>query len=404
MEDVSVVEWHAKLGEAIKAGQPIVTVETAKAATEITATHDGYLHEIFFLVGQDAPIGSVLGTISETLEPSGEVRTPSGPSASSPARKPPAEEKVLPVGQTRTVASPLARRVAREHGVDLAKLEGNGPRGRIKRLDVERALSTTSVEPAAGPSNQTPALASPRLAPIVLLHGFGADYTSWRNVAPLLNPERRLTLLDLPGHGRAPAVAVRELADLTLVVSEQLQAKGIEDAHVVGHSLGGAIALSLTQLGRLRIHSLCLVAPCGLGSEIDFGFLRGIVTATQSEQLQPWLERMVADPTSVPESFARTVLRRRERSDSQSGQQGILDALFAEGVQRIGSLTAALGAVRVPTKIIWGLADAIIPWKHALTAPGDVGLHLLQNVGHVPQLECPEIVARLINELAHGRS
>jgi len=65
-------------------------------------------------------------------------------------------------------------------------------------------------------------------------------------------------------------------------------------------------------------------------------------------------------------------------------------------------LGAALDAVRVPAKVLWGTKDAVIPCSHASAVPGTVALHLLRDVGHVPQLECPEIVARLIGELVRS--
>ena len=71
MDSVVVVEWTVKPGERIAAGDTVVVVETAKAATEVPAPHDGYLVETFFEPGQEAPVGAMLGNIGETPDAAG---------------------------------------------------------------------------------------------------------------------------------------------------------------------------------------------------------------------------------------------------------------------------------------------------------------------------------------------
>jgi pimeloyl-ACP methyl ester carboxylesterase len=411
MDTVVVLEWHSKVGDAVKAGDLVVTVETAKAATEIEASKDGFLAQIFFEVGQEAPIGSVLGNIKETADEEA-VSFPAGSAGKDKATALATTSVAENVGEhkaDRVFATPLARRIAGQRGIDLAKVTGTGPRGRIKLRDVEAASPPLSAvdRPTALP-DRAALLGSSQpqvraLAPIVLLHGFGADRSAWRLVGPLLKSSHTLILPELPGHGNAPEMSVSGIDDIAFAISDTLQSLGIDEAHLVGHSLGGAAALALTRIGRLRVRSLCLIAPGGLGPEIDFAFLKGFVAAAQPESLQPWLERMVANPAVLPEGYARAVLRQRERTNVQAPQQRLLDILFPDGVQSI-RLRSAFEAVRVPAKVVWGLKDAIIPPSHAFTAPGNVGIHLLRDIGHVPQLECPALVAQLIDELVTSQS
>lgn len=395
MDSVVIVEWAVKPGERVAAGDTVVVVETAKAATEVPAPHDGYLVETFFEPGQEAPVGALLGTIGATPDAAG---SGSGAPATAAAEAVPAPA-LAPVPAAaasrpgRTVATPLARRIARAGGIDLRAVRGSGPGGRIKRRDVEAAAAN---------ARPTAAVARPGAgATVVLLHGFGADRSAWRLVAPLLDPGLRVVMPELPGHGSAPALEVSRIDDIARAVDDELAAQGVEDAHLVGHSLGGAAALALSRAGRLRIRSLCLIAPGGLGPEINFAFLNGLTQATREESLRPWLEKMVADPSRLPEGLAGTVLRQRERSGTRAAQARLLEALFPDGTQGM-RLGAALDAVRVPAKVLWGTRDAVIPCAHASAVPGTVALHLLRDIGHVPQLECPEIVARLIGELVRS--
>src|SRR5690606_18487707 len=218
---------------------------------------------------------------------------------------------------------PLARRIARAGGIDLRTVKGSGPGGRIKRRDVEaaaRARPSAGAAPAASGVAPAAGVRPNAAATVVFLHGFGADRSAWRLVAPLLDPGVRVVMPELPGHGSAPEQEVSRIDDIARAIDDELTAQGVEEAHLVGHSLGGAAALALSQIGRLRIRSLCLIAPGGLGPEINAAFLNGFTQATREDSLRPWLEKMVADPARLPDGFAGTVLRQRERSGTQAAQ------------------------------------------------------------------------------------
>lgn len=403
MDSVVVIEWTRKPGEKLEAGETIVVVETAKAATEVPASHSGYLKEIFFEAGQEAPVGALLGNISETLEPPApspkSITAVATPASESVIR----EEQAPAVRNDRVVATPLARRIAAQRDVDLKSVKGTGPRGRIKLRDVEAVvLAGQPADRPARPITRSTSILRDK-APIVLLHGFGADRSAWRQITPLLDSGHQIIMPELPGHGSAAEIPISSIEDIAFAISDQLQEIGVEEAHIVGHSLGGATALALSQIGRLSIRSLCLIAPGGLGPEIDIAFLNGLTRANQVDSLKPWLDRMVANSAIIPDGMARAILRQREKTDIRQAQNRLLEVLFPDGTQ-IMRLKTALDEIKVPAKIIWGLKDVIIPPAHAFAASGSVGLHLLRDIGHVPQMECPELVARLINELVRSNA
>lgn len=392
METATVVEWHAKLGERVEAGAPLVTVETAKAATEIPAPRAGYLGEIFAEVGAEVAVGALLGRIDDA--PPGVARA-AAPADTGTRPEPGAAAAPAPQHRrtaTRIVASPLARRIARERGIDLAGIAGSGPGGRIKRRDIEAASA------APTPTSEAPALTMHGLgrvnpAPVVLLHGFGADARIWQPVIALLRG-RRIHALDLPGHGASPLGGARDLDSLAASIAGAIADLAQKGVHLVGHSLGGGIALALASGGAVPVRSLTLIAPYGLGPEVDHTFIAGFTRATRIESLRPWLARLFADPANMPPGFADGVMRLRGDRQRED-QQALAEALFPDGTQR-HDLRNALREINVPTRIVWGRRDAIVPWQHALSAPGIVALHLLANAGHLPQLEAPVETATIL--------
>jgi pyruvate dehydrogenase E2 component (dihydrolipoamide acetyltransferase) len=171
--------------------------------------------------------------------------------------------------------------------------------------------------------------------------------------------------------------------------------------HLVGHSLGGALALALADIRAPRVASLTLIAPAGLGPQIDGDTLAGLTRATRPESLAPWLKRLVADPDRITDDFARAAMAPRRDASLRAAQGAMADALFPDGTQSF-DLRAALARVTAPAQILWGRQDAILPVAQAMQAPGDVALHLLTGTGHMPHTEDPDRVARLVLRLAAG--
>ncbi|GAB5469568.1 MAG: dihydrolipoamide acetyltransferase family protein [Rhodospirillales bacterium] len=149
MTEGLLTEWRIGVGEAFTAGQVLFVVETEKVANEIEADRDGALAEILVREGETVPVG-----------------TPVARLAGQGAAAPPAA--LREAADQRIVATPLAKRIAREAGVDLAAVTGSGPRGRIKAEDVREAAASAPVAaPTArsgAPELQEVALTPARLA------------------------------------------------------------------------------------------------------------------------------------------------------------------------------------------------------------------------------------------------
>ena len=133
--------------------------------------------------------------------------------------------------------------------------------------------------------------------PVLLLHGFGADLNSWMFTQPALAETHRTIALDLPGHGGSTKDAGPwDVPALSQSVVALLDALDVPKAHLVGHSLGGAIALA-TALGHpARVASLTLICPGGLGAEIDAAFIEGLIAANRRKPMEQVLQKLFADP------------------------------------------------------------------------------------------------------------
>jgi pyruvate dehydrogenase E2 component (dihydrolipoamide acetyltransferase) len=158
MQDGTIVKWLKQEGDTIAEGEPLVEVETSKIETELESVAGGVIAHILVDEGATVPIRTVLAIIAD---PGEQVPRPSSaPSATSATRvitpgvaaPTPASAPARPTGQGQVTAQvvPAARRLAQERGVDLAQVQGSGPRGRILIEDVEKAIQAAAAPPAPG--------------------------------------------------------------------------------------------------------------------------------------------------------------------------------------------------------------------------------------------------------------
>lgn len=163
MESGFLREWHVRPGDKIKKGDIIAEVETQKGIIEIEVFDEGTIGELLVQVDEKVPVGMLMATIMPPgEEKAGPVAAPAptaaaaeSPVAAMPGPPPAVEKAALPENHIR--ASPLAKRIAEEKGIDLATVKGTGPEGAITRDDVEHALAA-QVAPPVSPSQKEAAL------------------------------------------------------------------------------------------------------------------------------------------------------------------------------------------------------------------------------------------------------
>ncbi len=184
MKEGKITKWLKKEGDKISSGEAVAEVETDKSNLEIEAYEDGYLLRIVVKEGQSAPVGAPIGYIGEKgekVEAPAAATVPSAPAKPAPGAlsesRPPIEMKrpppqqtlpesgrltggqVLPLrreeppsGDGRLRASPLAKKIAQDQGLDLSVVHGSGPQGRIIKRDVEAAMSQVPAARGTAPA------------------------------------------------------------------------------------------------------------------------------------------------------------------------------------------------------------------------------------------------------------
>ena len=214
MTEGKLAKWHVKVGDTVKSGQVVCEIETDKATMEVEAVDEGKIGQILVEEGTEGvAVNAVIAVLLEEGET--EVAKSAAPAAEKPAPKAeekPAEKPASPApatapapapkpaapaassGGTRIFASPLAKRIAAEKGIDLAGLKGSGPNGRIVKVDVENA------KPGAAPAtSQAPKAAAKAPAP----------------------PAGGQPVFVAPGDSRVPHTSIRKVIARRMLESKQ---------------------------------------------------------------------------------------------------------------------------------------------------------------------------------------
>jgi pyruvate dehydrogenase E2 component (dihydrolipoamide acetyltransferase) len=226
---------------------------------------------------------------------------------------------------------------------------------------------------------------------VVLVHGYGGDKNSWLFVLEALARTNVVHALDLPGHGESTKdVGDGSLGTLADAVLGFLAARGIERAHLVGHSLGGAVVTAAAAKAPHKVTALTLVAPAGFGTAVNAGYLRGFAAATSRRELKPHLGALFASPEPVTRKLTDDLLKYKRLDGVDKVLTTLLDTLLDGDEQRIDA-APLLSQVDVPVRVVWGRADAVLPPENT-----SLDVRYVENAGHLVHLEAPGAVVAAI--------
>src|SRR6266850_2189727 len=231
---------------------------------------------------------------------------------------------------------------------------------------------------------------------VLLLHGFGGDLGNWLFNHQALAEKHVVYALDLPGHGESSKdVGAGTLDELAAVAAAFLETVGVERAHLVGHSLGGAVALAMASSAPERVRSLSLVSSAGLGREINAAYIEAFVRATNRNALKPCVAQLYADERLVTRQLVDNLLKYKRLEGVDAALRKLADNLFPGGTQ--GRLFHdMLASSNFPVLVVWGAKDRIIPASHAAGLPARMKVEVLPDQGHMVQVEAAGAVNRLL--------
>ena len=250
---------------------------------------------------------------------------------------------------------------------------------------------------------------------LVLVHGMAGSAETWRHIVPAL--ARRFTVLapDLLGHGEsAKPPGEYSIGAHANLLRDLLAALGHERATLVGQSFGGGVVMQLAYQFPERCERLVLVSSGGLGREVS-PLLRGLAVPgvehvfplvcspalrNVGRRLAAWLGHALVRPTPVLEEVWRSYASLAD-DDARRAFFRTLRAVIDPGGQSVSAADRLYLASRVPTLIVWGARDSLIPVEHAFTAHAAVPgsrLEIFPDAGHFPHCEAPE---RFVEAVVH---
>src|SRR5438105_6622504 len=229
MEEGKLTGWLVEAGRRINVGEAILEVETDKIAGSVEATDAGLLRRRVGEPGTVYPVKALLAVIADESITDKEI-----------------DDYVSSYVTPAAEAGKEGESTPKYEFVDL-------PDGRIRYAK-------------RGSGDET----------VILIHGFGGDLDNWLFNIDALAGNATVYALDLPGHGQSvKAIANPSLAVLAMTVVSFMNAMGVKSAHLVGHSLGGAIAMEIAREAKDRVKSLVLISSAGLGPDINIGYING---------------------------------------------------------------------------------------------------------------------------------
>lgn len=256
--------------------------------------------------------------------------------------------------------------------------------------------------------------------PLVLLHGVGDSADSWRYVIQDFARTHRVYAPSLPGSGQSlkPKIDYSP-ALLTVVLQRFLDTLAIEQPVLVGNSMGGLVATRFALRAPTRVTALCLVDSAGLGRELTLAMrvmnlpgMGKLVTNWNKTPIGAWQWALqmaglvFAQPARVPPEWLAGV---QEMAQTDGHLEATI-ALIRSASNLRGQLNRELvledlPGLTIPTQIIWGADDRVVPARQAHRAVERLRqgqLAVIPDCGHLPQVECPDQFVDILSQFLAG--
>ena len=336
----TVNDWVVEEGEEVEKGQELVEIETDKIANVLESPGEGVLYRIVAQPGEVLPVSALLGVITQGEVDEVEL------------------EGYIVEAQAAAAADEAPDPLTINRSLDWEGLT-------IRYLDSEEGER-----------------------PLICLHGFGGDKNNWQFNLAALAPNRRVLAPDFPSHGDS-TVSAEHSSPLAYakMVSAMIDQLELGQVDLVGHSMGGLVALLVARESPAKVGALTLLAPAGIGAEINAGYVDGFATANSRNGLKSLAPQLFADKEMVSRQMVADLLKYKRLDGVEEALVQLAEKLHSGGKQ-IEDLSSV--AQSVPTKIFWGKVDEILPVSNcAQLSGGDVEQ---LECGHMPHMEAADVV------------
>ncbi len=242
-------------------------------------------------------------------------------------------------------------------------------------------------------------------APLLLVHGFGADRRTFTANQPALSGVADVWSLDLPGHGGSPWTegGVPSAAAFADAILRALDATDVQRVDIVGHSLGGAVSGVFAARHPERVRSLTALAASGLGRPVPRVFVETLPTLTDVEATEHLLQRLFVRKSLANRRLALYMLDDLEKP----GRRAALSRIAAEMTAISAEADLAFRAVAeagLPRLVIWGEGDGVNPLDEERLAAVGGERFVIPEVGHLPHVEAAVAVNRRLPAFLSGLS
>jgi pyruvate dehydrogenase E2 component (dihydrolipoyllysine-residue acetyltransferase) len=351
MSEGTLVAWLLDEGTSVEKGDEIAEIESPKITNVFESPASGLLRRHVLNVGDVAPVGALLAVLAPEDVSDTEIDA--------------YVDEFVVEDADEEGASVIVEREAKLDGRSIYyKLAGEGTEGK----------------------------------PVVLIHGFGGDTDNWLLNLEALATDRPVYAIDLPGHGKSSKeISQGDLDELAAAAIAVMKEEGVQQAHLVGHSLGAAVAFAVLQQRPELVASVAGLAPAGLGESINDEYISNFIAAEKRKDVKSTLKLLVADPSQVSTSMIEGVQRFKRIEGVKDALSKIAEKTLPQGRQTM-SFRDLLGTMEKPCLIVWGDKDAIIDPDQSEGLPSQVTLIRLPDVGHMPHLEAASTVNEKLSE------
>lgn len=221
----------------------------------------------------------------------------------------------------------------------------------------------------------------------LLIHGFASDGLSWGANLPALLPLADTVSVEWPAHGdNLSSVIAPSLVENSDQFVQAMQHHGINEAHLIGHSLGGGLAVAVAAAHPGRVASLTLVAPAGLGSGVNAALLQQLVEARKPEEALSALQQLFVRKQLVNKLLVKRLLDHLNKPGIRSALAELANNLASWEQSELPDMLVAARGSR-PMQIFWGADDIVHQADSTKVQKLGASLNMLQQAGHLPHVE-----------------